>query len=345
MEPKEKHFSPEGQNKGHVDQVSFMHAKHEQMNTPDSIIENAVEKATGLHLSSKQRIIDGESNEVYSVTTEDGSDLIIRISHSEKDKFEKERWALEHCAEAGVSVPKVIFLESKKLENKTLQMCVETKLSGIGLNKVPDILSPEKQAKLANLLGQVGENLAKVHLVKTNGFGRLDKNGNAKFTSVHELVTGDKYIYNNDILEAVKDTQGASHTILKAYEILKKESESYADTFSCLVHNDLSPQHILIDGEKVSGLIDFESACGGDPLIDLALWDSKFGEKYPLKYILEGYTKLNPEVASDDFQRRLNFWKIYRALGSLSYCVREGKKFRVDRLIEVITEMVKYFDY
>jgi aminoglycoside phosphotransferase (APT) family kinase protein len=343
MNPNEQPSFENG-NESYGDQKSFMHAKHERMNTPDSVIENLVREATGSPLSSKERIIDGESNEVYSVATEAGNEFIVRISHNEKSRFEKERWVLKQCAEAGAPVPEIIFLESIEAENQPLQLCVETKLSGIGLDKVIDILSPERKDKLAELLGQLGENLAKVHSVKTKGFGKLDKEGNGMFASVQELIAGDNSIHDKQILDAIEDRPGAKEAVLKAYEILEKESAAHADVSSYLIHNDLSPQHILIDGDNVSGLIDFESAFGGDPMLEFALWDFKFGGKYPLKHILEGYEKLRPEVLSGDFERRLNFWKLYRALGSLRYCIKEGKEFRIDRLIKVISDTVMYFN-
>jgi aminoglycoside phosphotransferase (APT) family kinase protein len=41
----------------------------------------------------------------------------------------------------------------------------------------------------------------------------------------------------------------------------------------CLIHNDLGTEHILVDGSRLVGMIDFESAWIGDPLVDFwPLW-------------------------------------------------------------------------
>lgn len=44
-----------------------------------------------------------------------------------------------------------------------------------------------------------------------------------------------------------------------------------------LAHNDLSDDHILVDGTKVAGIIDFSDAAYGDPAIDFA-WFWRLGE-------------------------------------------------------------------
>ena len=40
-----------------------------------------------------------------------------------------------------------------------------------------------------------------------------------------------------------------------------------------LLHGDLSPNHVLTDGEKITGFLDFEQAFAGDPAFQLVRWD------------------------------------------------------------------------
>jgi hypothetical protein len=75
---------------------------------------------------------------------------------------------------------------------------------------------------------------------------------------------------------------------------------------------------------------------------ELALWDFKFGEKYPLKFILEGYG--HEELFAQDFDKYLNFWKIYRALTSLRYCLDNNKPEAVNSRLATMKESLNYFN-
>ena len=144
------------------------------------------------------------------------------------------------------------------------------------------------------------------------------------------------------ILPALNNRPEDLEIILKAYEILEREAKNYPLSSACLIHNDISPQHILVDGENVSGVIDLEAATGGDPILEFARWDFKYGKEFPLKDILEGYE--NKEVLSGDFERKLNFWKIYRSFVSLRYCINNNKQEGINKSIKGIKEASYYFE-
>ena len=76
---------------------AFLEKKHGSLITPDNTIEEVVKEIVGSSLVSKTRIIKGEANEVYSGKTEDGQEIIIRISRKGFAKFEREKWALDEC--------------------------------------------------------------------------------------------------------------------------------------------------------------------------------------------------------------------------------------------------------
>jgi aminoglycoside phosphotransferase (APT) family kinase protein len=63
-----------------------------------------------------------------------------------------------------------------------------------------------------------------------------------------------------------------------------------------LVHRDLAPEHILVDERtgRLSGLIDFEDACVGDPVIDLVTAAATFGGSPPVLAALTGDRDLGP---------------------------------------------------
>ena len=104
---------------------------------------------------------------------------------------------------------------------------------------------------------------------------------------------------------------------------------------TCLVHNDLGLEHVLYDetaGAPV-GIIDFESAWIGDPVVDFV----------PLRYALgSGVTKhlaqgreLGGEVA-----RRMWFYRWMGSVHAIIYGVQEGVTEERDRGIEELRSRI-----
>jgi len=317
---------------------SWRQAKHEGMNTPTGTIESIILEATGLSLVKLTRIIAGEVNEVYLAEIESGQEVIIRIFHGQKAKFYREQWAFEQCAKKGVPVPKMLLVKSIEASEKPLEICVESKLPGVSLDKVTEINTLEKKI---DLLHQIGKILSQVHSIPTTGFGPLDKEGHGKFTSVPDFILHNSYIKKEKILSELVGRPADIQMVVRAYEILNQELTNYTSPPPCLIHNDISPQHIFVDQGKISGLIDMENACGSDPISELARWDVKFGKEFPLKYIIEGYE--NKELFTGDFEKKLAFWKIYKSLTSLSYNINVNKPSGINKSLKDLRETLDSF--
>jgi aminoglycoside phosphotransferase (APT) family kinase protein len=317
----------------------YRREKHEKMTTSPEVIGDIVIESLGSPMAGCERIVAGESNEVYCIKTESGNEAIIRISHGKNSKFERERWAFEQCAKVGAKTPSMIWIGSKELETGKIHVCVETKIQGVSLDKVIDATDPEKEPKLRKLLNEVGKTLSRIHSIRTKGFGVLDGNGNGENSSVTEMVLGNKDVIKDDILKHLADRPDDAETIISAYEILTEQVGENESSDPRLVHNDFSPQNMLVHNGQIF-VIDFESAQGGNPLIDFALWEAKHGKEYPTEYIQGGYE--NQELFSGDFQKRLNFWKLHRCLGKLRYCLREKKLKAADKALESIKQAISF---
>ena len=317
----------------------YRREKHEKMTTPPEVIGDLVIESLGSPMVECKRIVAGESNEVYSVKTESGKEAIIRISHGKSSKFEKERWAFEQCAKVGAKTPSMIWIGTKDLDSGKIHVCVETKIEGVGLHEVIDATDPEKKPELRKLLNKVGETLSRIHSIETKGFGVLDGDGNGENSSVAEMVLGNKDVMKDDILKHLSDRPEDAETIISAYEILTEQVGQNESSDPRLVHNDFSPYNMLVHNGQIF-VIDFESAQGGNPLLDFALWEIKYGKKYPTEYIQEGYE--DQELFSKDFQKRLNFWKLYKSLSKLRYCLREKKLEAAGKVIESIKQAISF---
>jgi len=324
------------------DYQTFREEKHKSFNTPQEIINGAIEKAAKSPIVEQERIIAGETNEVHLVRTENGREVIIRIYHGEKPKFERERWAIEQCREVGVPVPEVMLVESTEAERKPLHICVESKLEGVPMGDIRKSDDPEISKNLKALLGQLGNNLGKIHSVPVNGFGSLDKNGNGKYRTAKELLTQDLTIAKENTLPEHSLLTIDREIVFRAKEILNREAENFPLVSPRLLHGDLAPQHVLVKEGKISGIIDFEHAKGSDPAEEFARWELKFGDTYPIADIQEGYG--NKELFGGDFKKRKNVWRLYQGLAILSYCVREKKQFGIDNALKGLAETVQLFN-
>lgn len=82
-----------------------------------------------------------------------------------------------------------------------------------------------------------------------------------------------------------------------------------------LLHGDLSPEHFLADTRQVrlTGVIDFEDACIGDPAWDLIYIYEDYGP-HTLKAFLERYNPRNMHL----MERKI---RIYQQLNNVEYCL------------------------
>lgn len=94
------------------DYQNYLKQKHAKFNTPDAIIDAVVNAAVGSKPKIREKLIPGEVNEVYDVTTEDGRHVIVRISRSSNPRFVAEKWALDKARKAGVPAPEVLLIAS-----------------------------------------------------------------------------------------------------------------------------------------------------------------------------------------------------------------------------------------
>jgi len=86
----------------------------------------------------------------------------------------------------------------------------------------------------------------------------------------------------------------------------------------CLVHNDLGPEHVLVDdGGAPTGLIDFEDASVGDPAVDLTWWIAMLGEG-------SRPDLLRNRDWGDRLDERLGFYRWMGSVHAVIYGVTEG---------------------
>lgn len=304
-------MSEKTNDKQHNPYQKYLEEKHGKLNAPQRIVEKVVNKATGSSLVEKRRIIEGEVNEVYEVTTKNNQNVIVRISRSMHPRFEAEEKAIRLALMAGVPAPKVLLIEKINQRENNLTFCVEEKIVGRPLNKFMDKLD---EKTLKSIISEAGNILSQIHSVELEGFGGLDRDKPYKTWTEYVLRPEKKLERITQAAEAV----GIDVKLIdKAIEILKEHRRLYKEVKPQLLHGDFSTKHLLVKDNHIVGIIDFENAKGGDPVLDFAWLNYFYGQVIPTDWLKTGYK--NKDLFDRDFELKMKLYRLNLGLGFIDY--------------------------
>ncbi|MHB8576141.1 MAG: phosphotransferase family protein [Dehalococcoidia bacterium] len=304
---------------GQSDYQTFLEAKHARFATTERIVAEAVRRALGREMVSRRRIVRGEVNEVYEIATTDGQALIVRISHQAQSGFAGERWALARCAEAGIPVAEMLLLEPFDTGDGIVTVCVETKLPGAPLDEV--LQADPDRARWRRLVTRAGKILAAIHEIPVTGYGYVKEGGATHYASWSAFLSSRPL--DAARLEQAALAHGESTAIVRrALEIVRGRTADLEQPTSQLLHGDFSTKHLLIDHERISGVLDLEDCQGGDPAKDFAWWEFFFGAKLPSAWLEQGYG--NGVAFTEEHYRRRQFYRLLLGLEALQYYAGDG---------------------
>ncbi|MBW7874781.1 MAG: phosphotransferase [Candidatus Cloacimonetes bacterium] len=157
-------------------------------------------------------------------------------------------------------------------------------------------------------------------------------------------------------MDSEKIIQRAKQLIKRWIPILKDKPQlfyacqKFLDTFDwnslnvpfspCIIHNDLLPEHVLIQEGKISAIIDWGDTALGDPAIDYGGvgycfgWDSMF-----LCLQLAGYSHDRRLI------NRSVLTVVCAALSDLDYGHHKGESVRIDFSLEKIHHFLTQYSY
>jgi Ser/Thr protein kinase RdoA (MazF antagonist) len=229
-----------------------------------------------------RRIVDGEQNEVYDVTLDQGPSLIVRISHGGSEGHDREAWVLGECASRGTPAPRVHALRRVLVGNEVRSVMVMEKLPG---ERLAD-LDPD-EVDVRRVLGEVGAWLKQFHAIPVRGLGLLDGSGVGIFKTWGEWLAN--VTSQATAFEEAGRSVGLEPTTIRGW------LDEIADSFRAdppplrMSHNDLLAVHVLVHGGRLSGVIDFGVVSAEPAVNDFALWDFREGTRFPVEWIQAGY--------------------------------------------------------
>jgi aminoglycoside phosphotransferase (APT) family kinase protein len=137
-------------------------------------------------------------------------------------------------------------------------------------------------------IGQLGELLGAVHSIAVDGFGYLRPDGRA-WPITFESIMLDLVGRRARLLDAARHWAVAQRLVDAGLTALADHTYLYDYRDPRLVHGDFSLDHVLVDGDSVSGIIDMQECAGGHPACDIAYWIVNCDHVIPLAALLASY--------------------------------------------------------
>jgi Ser/Thr protein kinase RdoA (MazF antagonist) len=169
------------------------------------------------------------------------------------------------------------------------------------------------EARLLPPLSKLGQVVARLHQVPTEGYGFFDV-GPLLATPKPEEPRGlcrtwRRYLLNHlpDHVTTCVDigamTPREARTVARLFE---SATDLFVGVWPALLHGDLGNHNIFTDGTAITALIDWEDCLAGDPVFDIALWATFHPDRRHAAF-LDGYRSVTD--LPDDFEAR--FWLYY----------------------------------
>jgi Ser/Thr protein kinase RdoA (MazF antagonist) len=260
----------------------------------------------GLHVARVDSAEEAFSSVVRILTLESGERLVLKIPFIQRKLF-RELEALQQLKD-DLPVPEVLDAWKRDDGNPGALL-----LSWLPGRVVTGRVTPELAFDMGMLLG-------KLHTHQLEDYGEV-------FEPLKKPSAG---------WWAILDKQFQAWRTLCVDilppELFQKALERYAQLSAALpepdgpswVHFDYRPGNILVQGEVITGLIDFESARAGSGDLDFVkikeqVWDLWPDTKTPF---LRGYTSNRP---LPDIESTLPFYELGNAFGGIAWCVKRSK--------------------
>lgn len=172
------------------------------------------------------------------------------------------------------------------------------------------------------LLLQIGQEMAKLHQINVDGFGPFDneraKNGElVGFHQTFAAAVRAALSFNLGVLQ--KEGVLTAEHALAIDKLFSAENPLLSTAQAVLVHNDFADWNLLTDGNKITGVVDWDECVGGDPVSDIACWSTFFTPRR-LDDFLKGYWQIAQKPS--DFDDKFELLRLRYALSKLTLRIR-----------------------
>lgn len=258
-----------------------------------NILTTILKKENLSYTTEPEKLSHGEENLNYLINQQTEKRVlrifekkrtsIIEGSESIEKEIEYEKKLLKKLFAIGFPVPQI--LKTGKVNEKVYQ--VQSFLEGSHVT--PDKINKEQ-------CEEIGRVLARFHIATRNNNDLFSKPSNDLFSFSFEDKIGK--VFENKIESEFG--QSFLTRLLDKKNELKQKIVPHKTRPQCIVHNDFFYWNIKFKGNKISGVMDFDEACPGNTLSDLAATLIEYylykRNNYPENYsaILNAYNDTTP---------------------------------------------------
>jgi aminoglycoside phosphotransferase (APT) family kinase protein len=260
----------------------------------------------------------GYANEVHSVTTKRGQEIIVRIQQQGVTGFEQEAWAMSHARSLGVGVPEVFDVRQFEIAGQHHDVMVLQKVNGKPLSEISNLEPPQ----LRHVCKQLGLMLEKLRNSTISGFGFAKGNQAWEFVDWQGYVDSTLEWRQTDAPSLVQ--AGLSENEVSQLLGIVGEIKSQEDQKPVLCHGDIGLDHLFVnDNLELVSLIDWGLCQGGSHALDVAVF-LMYNPDIELSWIVQDYAGFG--ISEMAFKREMLIWQANTAMGFLGHNMREGNE-------------------
>lgn len=258
----------------------------------------------GLQLKSINEVEDSFSSTVYKCTLSDSENIFLKIPFS-KLKYQRELEAYE-ILKGRVSIPVMLDYWSGDAECSGAFLLSELKGKPLTAKDTPTVAY------------QVGVLHAEMHLTRPPA-NKVLTGIKDEFANWSNFVEKQFYSFAEDVKDILDEKLYKKS--IETFDKMKHQLPS--PDGPSFVHMDFRPANIIVDDDKVSGIIDFESVRFGSTEIDFTKLYRDFLSVDVNLYnaYQEGYNSIRPLI---DLENVLPFYRFTDAFNSIGWCKRRG---------------------
>lgn len=266
----------------------------------------------------------------------DGQGKVIRFSQTDED-FRKDQFAHQFCSPQ---------LPIPKIEEIGTAFGGYYAISPKIIGKMIESLSPVEMQQFLPQIFDLFDALRSVDISKTIGFGGWSIQGKGTRDSWQEFLSGvNKFDPASRVdwranLTSRPDTysvfQSVYQEMIKLLEFCPEERH--------LVHNDLLHFNVLVDQNKVAGVIDWGCSLYGDYLYDLAmfdLWQFYYPSMWGINFKVAAKKFFEQKgIALPHYDQRLKCYQCHLTLDAIKYCVYKDNEKDLSLITGRIKEII-----
>lgn len=296
----------------------------------------------GERVASVERFPTGLAHYVYDVRTERGRSVVVRLTRPEwRAAFVGASFWYRLLKPRGIPLPRLRYVDFG--ERQPFPVMIMERLPGTDLNGVYAGLSAEQKRRLADQI--VGIQRIAGALPEGPGFGF------ARSYDDRSLEPSWRAVLEADLARSRRRIEAANAIDPEVVERLRRHldrSERYFDRIrpTCFL-DDTTTKNVIVHDGALSGIVDVDAACFGDPLLTPALTRlALLAQGHDADYVDYWLSAL----AVTDEQRAIV--DLYTALMCVSFLSEIGQTFntaaprpadpaRTERLLGLFDELLR----